>query len=89
MSPNQKKLCAAGVALIVSVALGALSALAFALIREDHDDWPVLAVFWAVTGTLFIGSAPWVGLFDFSDSRPQPPAVGQAPPNDSSGTPTS
>ncbi|MGW1955772.1 hypothetical protein ACWCPI_23990 [Streptomyces sp. NPDC001920] len=87
MSPNHKKLCAAGVALIVSVALGALSALAFALIDEDHDDWAVLAVFWLVTGTFFIGSAAWVALFDFSDSRPQSPALGQAPSNSSSGTP--
>ncbi|MET8485507.1 MULTISPECIES: hypothetical protein [Streptomyces] len=89
MSPNQKKLIAAFVALVISVALGALFALAFALIDEEHDDWAVLAVFGGGVGTLLLISAAWVAMFHFSDSRPQPPAVGQAPPSNSPGTPVS
>ncbi|MER7476960.1 hypothetical protein ABTX60_04765 [Streptomyces sp. NPDC126510] len=86
MSPNQKTLLAAFVAFVTSVALGAICALLFVLIDEEHDDWAVLVVFGTVAGFLFPGSAAWVALFEFSDTRPQPPASGQAPPN-SQGSP--
>ncbi|WP_330468720.1 hypothetical protein OG547_30130 [Streptomyces longwoodensis] len=88
MSPNQKTLLAAGVAFVTCIAIGAICALLFVLVDEKHDDWAVLAVFGCVAAPLFFGSAAWVALFKFTDSRPQPPVPGQAPPT-SPGTPVS
>ncbi|MER6625356.1 hypothetical protein [Streptomyces sp. NPDC000931] len=88
MSPNQKTLLAAFVAFVTCIAIGAICALLFAVVDEKHDDWTVLTVFGGVAAPLFFGSAAWVALFKFSDSRPQPPVSGQAPPN-SPGTPAS
>ncbi|MEX1655482.1 hypothetical protein ABZ960_20235 [Streptomyces pseudovenezuelae] len=71
MSPNQKRALAVVIAALVSAIIGLVASICLDNMVESASGWACLALGCGVFVTMFLVSVAVIGLFEFSDSRPQ------------------